>query len=146
MESQEIELKLYQIITGTFYLKYQDKDYKLVPNTSEEIYKANVIYQDIMEDLKFDDLKSWKDALVISHHKNIWTFEQEKALEGLHEALKTNKHQYYKHFFDVNKSKKIKNITGVHTNYDIPLDADLVLNTEKLSVTQSVNRLFKLLN
>ena len=45
-----------------------------------------------------------------------------------------------------NKSKKIKNITGMHTNYDIPLDADLVLNTEKLSVTQSVNRLFRLLN
>ena len=45
-----------------------------------------------------------------------------------------------------NNSKKIKNITGMHTNYDIPLDADLVLNTEKLSVTQSVNRLFKLLN
>ena len=45
-----------------------------------------------------------------------------------------------------NKSKKVKNITGMHTNYDIPLDADLVLNTEKLSVTQSVNRLFKLLN
>ena len=45
-----------------------------------------------------------------------------------------------------NKSKKIKNITGLHTNYDIPLDADLVLNTEKLSVTQSVNRLFQLLN
>ena len=44
-----------------------------------------------------------------------------------------------------NKSKKIKNITGIHTNYDIPLDAELVLNTEKLSVTQSVNRLFKLL-
>ena len=45
-----------------------------------------------------------------------------------------------------NKSKKIKNITGVHTNYDIPLDSDLVLDTEKLSVSQSVNRLFKLLN
>jgi len=45
-----------------------------------------------------------------------------------------------------NNSKKVKNITGMHTNYDIPLDADLVLNTEKLSVTQSVNRLFKLLN
>jgi len=45
-----------------------------------------------------------------------------------------------------NKSKKIKNITGLHTNYDVPLDADLILDTEKLSVTQSVNRLLKLLN
>ena len=45
-----------------------------------------------------------------------------------------------------NKSKKIKNITGLHTNYDVPLDADVILDTEKLSVTQSVNKLFKLLN
>lgn len=45
-----------------------------------------------------------------------------------------------------NQSKKIKNITGLHTNYDRPIDADLVLETEKLSVLQSVNRLFKLLN
>lgn len=122
MEPQEIELKLYQIIIGTFYLKYQGKDYKLVSNTSEEIYKANLIYQEIMEDLKFDDLKSWKDALVISHHKKIWTFEQEKALEGLHEALKTNKHQYYNNFFNVNKSKKINKIInslikGINKSY-----------------------------
>jgi len=45
-----------------------------------------------------------------------------------------------------NKSKKNKNITGLHSNYDVPLDADLILDTEMLSVTQSVNRLFKVLN
>ncbi len=45
-----------------------------------------------------------------------------------------------------NQFKKIKNITGVHSNYDVPFDADLVLDTEQLSVQQSVNRLYKLLN
>ena len=45
-----------------------------------------------------------------------------------------------------NKSKKIKNITGLHSGYDVPINADLILNTEKLSVRQSVNKLFKLLN
>ena len=45
-----------------------------------------------------------------------------------------------------NKSKKIKNVTGLHSNYDIPKDADLVLNTEKLTVTQSVNQIIKFLS
>ena len=45
-----------------------------------------------------------------------------------------------------NQEKKIKNITGLHSNYDVPKDPDLVLDTEKLSVIQSVNRIFKLLN
>ena len=45
-----------------------------------------------------------------------------------------------------NQAKKIKNITGLHSNYDIPKNADLVLDTEKLSVIQSVNRIFKLIN
>lgn len=45
-----------------------------------------------------------------------------------------------------NQSKKIKNITGLHSNYYEPINPDLVLDTEKLSVTQSVNRLLKLLN
>ena len=45
-----------------------------------------------------------------------------------------------------NQTKKIKNITGLHSNYDVPKDADIVLDTEKLSVLQSVNRIFKLLN
>ncbi len=45
-----------------------------------------------------------------------------------------------------NQTKKIKNITGLHSNYDIPKNADLVLDTEKLSVVQSVNRIFKLIN
>ena len=44
-----------------------------------------------------------------------------------------------------NKNKKVKNITGLHTNYDIPSDADLVLRTEELSITQSVNQLLKLI-
>jgi len=44
-----------------------------------------------------------------------------------------------------NKFKKVNNITGLHTNYDTPTDADLVLDTEELSVTKSVNRLLKIL-
>ena len=71
--------------------------------------------------------------------------ENEFALVHIDASLETCIKRDPKKLYS-NKSKKIKNITGVHTNYDIPTDADLVLDTEKLSVSQSVNRLFKSLN
>ena len=44
-----------------------------------------------------------------------------------------------------NKNKKVKNITGLHSDYEVPTDADLILRTEELSINQSVNRLLKLI-
>ena len=44
------------------------------------------------------------------------------------------------------KLKHVKNITGLHSNYDIPNDYELKLNTTELSIKQSVNRILKYLN
>ena len=43
------------------------------------------------------------------------------------------------------KSKKVKNITGINSNYDIPEEYDLKLDTEVLSVLQCANRVVKLI-
>ena len=110
MDQKEIELKLYQVILGSLYVTFKGDTYTSIPNTSEEIYKSNLIYQDIMDDLKFDDLKSWEETLNISHYRGIWTFDQERSLKGLEETLKNNRLLYYKEFFNINKSKKIKKI------------------------------------
>lgn len=45
-----------------------------------------------------------------------------------------------------NSFKKKKNVTGLHSEYDAPDDYDLLLDTENLSIQQSVNRLLKILN
>ena len=44
-----------------------------------------------------------------------------------------------------NQHKQIKNITGLQSNYDIPKNADLILDTEKLSINQSVSQLLKII-
>ena len=71
--------------------------------------------------------------------------KDEFSLVYVHASLETCIKRDPKNLYS-NKSKKIKNITGLHTNYDIPLDPDVILDTEKHSVTQSVNKLLKLLN
>ena len=70
--------------------------------------------------------------------------ENEFALVYVYASLETCMNRDKKNLY-TNNSKKVKNVTGLHTNYDTPADADLILNTEKLSVAQSVNRLLKLL-
>ena len=70
--------------------------------------------------------------------------ENEFSLVYIYASLETCMKRDPKNLYS-NKFKKIKNITGLHTNYDIPTDADLILDTEKLSITKSVNKLLKLL-
>ena len=43
-------------------------------------------------------------------------------------------------------SKYVKNITGLHSNYDIPNDYELKLNTNELSIKQSVNKIIRYLD
>lgn len=87
----------------------------------------------------------------VSPNKSSRTFakslfqENEFALIFVSASLETCIKRDPKNLYS-NQSKKIKNITGLHSNYDIPTNPDLVLDTEKLSITQSVNRLLKLLN
>lgn len=44
------------------------------------------------------------------------------------------------------KSKKNDNITGIGSNYDIPENYDLKIDTEHLSILQCANRVVKLIN
>ena len=37
------------------------------------------------------------------------------------------------------KTKKVKNITGVHQKYNIPKKPEIIVDTEKLTVNQSIN-------
>ena len=40
-----------------------------------------------------------------------------------------------------NVNKKVKNITGVHSNYEIPINPSLKIETNLLSVAKSVSKI-----
>ena len=41
------------------------------------------------------------------------------------------------------KLKQVKNVTGLHTNYDIPKDYEIKIETTELSIKKSVNKILK---
>lgn len=43
-------------------------------------------------------------------------------------------------------NKKVKNITGIHQNYDIPENPEIYIDTEKETIKNSVNRIIKYIN
>ncbi len=45
-----------------------------------------------------------------------------------------------------NKNKKIKNIPGLHTNYDVPLDPDITIDTSKVSEQKATKEILNELN
>ena len=59
---------------------------------------------------------------------------------SIKECIKRNP----KNLYDGNK--KIKNITGVNSPFEIPKDADLTINTEQVNIEQSTNLLYTYLN
>ncbi len=59
----------------------------------------------------------------------------------IEECIKRDPKNLYK-----DKLKKIKNITGLHSDYQTPRDYDLILQTKKLSINDSVSKLLKHLN
>ena len=44
------------------------------------------------------------------------------------------------------KNKKIKNITGLHTNYDVPKNPDITIDTSKVSKIKAVYKILEELN
>ena len=58
---------------------------------------------------------------------------------SLEECIKRDVKDLYK------SDKKIKNITGIHTNYDIPSSPEVILDTENLSLEEETQILLDLL-
>ena len=42
------------------------------------------------------------------------------------------------------KSKKVKNITGVHSNYDIPKDPDIKIDTSESDINNSISKILNI--
>ncbi len=59
---------------------------------------------------------------------------------SIEECIKRNPKNLYR------GNKKIKNITGINSPFEIPKDADLTINTEEENIEQSTNLLYTYLN
>jgi len=108
MEYIDIEHKLYQIISSTYYITYQRQEYKSIPNSIDDRNRASILYQEILDDIKYDDMISWEQAKIISQRLGIWTSENDNALQSLSNMLDNLKLELFLNHYNPTKVKKLE--------------------------------------
>ncbi|MHA2217768.1 MAG: hypothetical protein ACXADW_14175 [Candidatus Hodarchaeales archaeon] len=95
MDEPTKELKIYQILSGKHFFKYQSFDYVSVVNTIDEIYAANIKYQEIVEDNKYENFMNLQQSFDAAHRLGIWTYSDEEQYKSMEKLLEDSKLEIY---------------------------------------------------
>jgi len=108
MEYIDIEHKLYNILDGKYYLTYNDEEYISVSNTISDKNRAGILYNHIMDDIKYDSMISWEQAKVISNRLGIWTNKNEESLKSLEDVLDNLKLKLFMNYANISHVKSLR--------------------------------------
>lgn len=95
MEQIELDNLLYQILYGIYYFTHNKISYKCVPNTLQDKYEAGLIYQDVMRDIRYEEMLTWEQAQRISQMNGTWTVKDEAGMKDLEKMVENTKLQLY---------------------------------------------------
>lgn len=99
MQENNLEESLYQILSGMHYIEYSGQEYSSVPNTLLEKRRASLLYQDIMDNLGFEDyMITWEEAQLLTSHLGYWTSKDEVSLKGLEKMIENLKVEMYQSY------------------------------------------------
>jgi hypothetical protein len=104
-----IDKLLYRILLGYYFISLNDTKYKIVYPSIELKYEAEILYDSIIDDNKYD--KSWMTEEEINFElaKNeIWTKEDNDILEITKKSIDSTKIELYLNFGISSKRNKIK--------------------------------------
>lgn len=80
------EFLLQRIINGFYFVKYQNKKFKVLTPTSKLRYKTQMYCDNIIDSLKFSEAHDWlseQKRMQILNYFNIWNSDLEQQLEKL---------------------------------------------------------------
>lgn len=104
-----LDLKLYRIINGYFYISLDNTTYKIVYADQSIKYKAEMLYVSIMNDSRFDTeyLKQEElDQILMSNE--IWNSKKETDFAQITTTIDDKKIELYKYFKDEKFKKSIQ--------------------------------------
>lgn len=97
-----------RINTGIIYQSYNNNLYKLIPASKDIIALSELVYEDIINNCKFDSLITKEQALFILNKRNIWSSKDDEQIKTLNKSLEDYKMALYKALYNKNEQKKIR--------------------------------------
>jgi hypothetical protein len=104
-----IDKLLYRILLGYYFILLNDTKYKITYPSIQLKYEAEILYDSIIEDNKYDNSWMTDEEIKFELMRNeIWTTENNNLLETYKRSLDATKIELYLNFTTVNKRDKIK--------------------------------------
>lgn len=105
-----------RISSGLIYRLYNNQLYKLIPPSNDIIALSELVYSEIINNLKFDSLITKEQALHILNKRKIWSSKDEEQLTLVNKSIDDYKLALYKALYNKNEQKKIrKQISNLET-------------------------------
>lgn len=103
---------LYRIISGYFLVKVAGKRYKILSPTPGILYRAEMYYQEVLLENRFDMWAEDKDIVKLLIANGEWTPESDDNLKKLSEQIDEYKHQAYLEHTKINfpRVKELKTL------------------------------------
>ena len=95
MEHVELDNILHSILYGTYYIEYNNIRYSCVPNTIQDKYEASLIYNKVMQDIKYEEMLTWEEVQKLAELTGKWTNKDEAGLQDLDKMIENTKLQMY---------------------------------------------------
>ena len=112
MEYIELEHKLYHILDAKYYLHYDGQEYTSIPNSISDKNRAGILYNQIIDDIKYDTMITWDEAQAISERLGIWTKKNDESLKTIENLLENLKLQLFLDHTNPSQVKKLKKQTS----------------------------------
>ena len=110
-----LEKLLYRIILGYYYIYIDNEKFKIAYPTINIKYEAEILYDSIKEDNRFDkNLLTISEMDALLKKENIWDEQKEKDLKTAETDLENSKVLLFQNFFNKDLSKQARSmISGV---------------------------------
>jgi hypothetical protein len=104
-----LEKLLYRILLGYYYININDQKYKVIAPSLELKYNAEILYDNIIEENKYD--KRWLTTKEIEMYlltNGVWSQEQDKKIKDTQNQIDDTKVDIYLSFLNPNKKENLR--------------------------------------
>ena len=108
MSISQRQLLVNKIILGETHFQISGKEYIHKPASRATLYKAELVYQDTIEENKYLGLLSNNEVKPTLIGLGLWSADSDKVLEGCEKAIKDSCVELYRAAFDFKRQKDIR--------------------------------------
>jgi len=116
MNDVDLELLLYRILSGKIIFSYNGESYELRPPSNNIRYHAQLLYNNIINDEKYNDWIREEDLSYLLINLGLWTKDTQIIMKDIEKKIDKNKIELYKSASMPDRTRTIRKALNNYRN------------------------------